>query len=195
MPAVNAVAPTGAVAQEMSDEWWFVQDLNGAIGLVKGRPPANVLAAIPIATAANFQELGNNHAQALANAQAKLAKLSGVSESQIQVLVTQLDQGAGAHYTTTNSGTYEGLTSLFVGSDADKNAVSSNVGTNLIGDAQQSAPDVSATSALGAISGIWNWLTTASNWVRILEYVGGAVLIYMGLKGLTGISAGPGGAM
>lgn len=33
---------------------------------------------------------------------------------------------------------------------------------------------------------IWQWLTTASNWVRILEYVGGAVLLYLGIKGLTG---------
>lgn len=36
-------------------------------------------------------------------------------------------------------------------------------------------------------AGIWQWLTTASNWVRILEYVGGAVLIYMGIRALTGI--------
>lgn len=36
-------------------------------------------------------------------------------------------------------------------------------------------------------AGIWQWLTTASNWVRILEYVGGAILLYLGIKGLTGI--------
>lgn len=43
-----------------------------------------------------------------------------------------------------------------------------------------------ATSAL-AIAGIWSWLTTASHWLRILEFVGGAVLVYLAVKGLTGI--------
>lgn len=52
------------------------------------------------------------------------------------------------------------------------------------------SPSISATSLLGTI---WGWLTAASNWVRVLEYVGGAVLVYLGIKGLTGVEAGPGG--
>lgn len=44
-----------------------------------------------------------------------------------------------------------------------------------------------AGGTAGAISSIWDWLTTASHWVRILEFVGGAVLVYMAVKGLTGI--------
>jgi hypothetical protein len=39
----------------------------------------------------------------------------------------------------------------------------------------------------GIAAGIWSWLTTASNWVRIGEYVGGAILIYLAIKGLTGV--------
>ena len=45
----------------------------------------------------------------------------------------------------------------------------------------------SAASGVTEVAAIWQWLTTGSNWVRILEYVGGAVLIYIGIKGLTGI--------
>ena len=36
-------------------------------------------------------------------------------------------------------------------------------------------------SVQGVIGSIWQWMTTASNWVRILEYIGGALLIYLGL--------------
>ena len=48
----------------------------------------------------------------------------------------------------------------------------------------------SAAKALGTaglVGGIWYWLTTAKNWVRVLEYLGGAILLYLGIKGLTGV--------
>ncbi|MGN6867084.1 MAG: hypothetical protein ACTHMY_01645 [Solirubrobacteraceae bacterium] len=43
----------------------------------------------------------------------------------------------------------------------------------------------------GVAVAIWEWLTTASHWVRVLEYVGGAVLIYLGIKGLADVDTGP----
>lgn len=190
MPPVNAVAAPPAVAQEMSNEWWLVQTTNGAIGLIKGKPPTNAISSIFIASADNIAGLENNHAQAVGNALGKLGSFHGVSQNQLNVLNTQIDHGAGLS---------SDLSWLYIGSDADKNSVSSNVSTSLGSEADSSniipSPSISGLSVTGAISDIWGWLTTASNWVRILEYVGGAALIYMGLKGLTGIEAGPGGAM
>ena len=49
------------------------------------------------------------------------------------------------------------------------------------------SPSVSGVQLPDIFGGIWEWLTTASNWVRIGEYVGGAVLIYLAIKGLTGV--------
>jgi hypothetical protein len=43
-------------------------------------------------------------------------------------------------------------------------------------------------SAADAIGSVWTKLTTPATWLRILEFIGGAVLIYMALKSLTGVS-------
>lgn len=42
------------------------------------------------------------------------------------------------------------------------------------------------TQGAGVASGIWEWVTTPANWLRILKYIAGAVLIFFGLKELTG---------
>ncbi len=47
-----------------------------------------------------------------------------------------------------------------------------------------------ALNAAEVLAAIWDWLTTASNWLRILEFAGGAVLVYMALHAMSG--AGPG---
>jgi hypothetical protein len=48
-------------------------------------------------------------------------------------------------------------------------------------------PDVA-----GAISAVWKAITTPAMWLTILKFVGGAVLLYMGLHGLTGAGPSPG---
>lgn len=45
-----------------------------------------------------------------------------------------------------------------------------------------------STSTL--LSGIWSFLTAPSTWVRILEYIGGAVLLYIGIHELAAGSSG-----
>lgn len=61
-----------------------------------------------------------------------------------------------------------------------------SAGTAPVSTALQGNADAGPSASV-EISGIWSWLTTAANWVRILEFVGGAVLIYLAVKGLTGI--------
>lgn len=56
------------------------------------------------------------------------------------------------------------------------------VGTSLI---PGTSGIVNSLSAID-VSGIWQWLTTPANWVRIGEYVGGAVLIFIAIKGFAG---------
>lgn len=60
---------------------------------------------------------------------------------------------------------------------------------NSVGSAVSSAASVGTT-----IAGAFSWLTTPANWLRILEVAGGAVLIYMALKALTGVDTPTGGA-
>ncbi len=176
-----------AVATTQAQEWWFIQDPNGTIGLVQGPPPTNALSAIYVATAANYQALENNDAGAVGAAQAKLAALPGDTTKQISARVQQLDAGAGAAGATSSSGVYEGLKSLLI--DTAGNATS-NVSTALTGDAAPVTSTPNVLTGLDAVSAIWEWHTTPSKWVRILEYVGGAVAIYLAIKGLAGIDTG-----
>lgn len=48
--------------------------------------------------------------------------------------------------------------------------------------AAEAAGAVTALTGAVAASDIWTWLTTPAHWVRIGEYVAGAVLIFMALR-------------
>jgi hypothetical protein len=67
-----------------------------------------------------------------------------------------------------------------------------------VGEAAVAAGEGAAAAGLVAggltsaseLAAIWSWLTTPAKWLRILEFVAGAVLIHLALKSLTG-SSGP----
>lgn len=50
------------------------------------------------------------------------------------------------------------------------------------------AQDLQNFTSGQALAGIWSALTTPSNWLRALELAGGAVLVFMALKSLTGVN-------
>lgn len=54
----------------------------------------------------------------------------------------------------------------------------------VIGAAESAASTASDTAS--AIGDIFTWLTTPSNWLKILKFIGGAVLVFLALKELTG---------
>jgi hypothetical protein len=179
MPA--ATAPGGGGVQTgPANAWWMIKMANGSIGLVKGNPPANTIQQIYIGTANTFADLENNHAQALGNAQGQI----GASSKQLLAFIDQIDHGAGL----------SNLSWLFVGPDTGGNSVSSNVSTQYGSEAQGTSliPGtsglVNSLSNLGSLpnilSGIWQFLTAGSTWVRILEYIGGAALIFLAIKEL-----------
>jgi len=58
-------------------------------------------------------------------------------------------------------------------------------GASGAGTAATLASKLASSLETGAeLAAIWEWLRTASHWVRILEFVGGAVLVYLAVKGL-----------
>lgn len=48
------------------------------------------------------------------------------------------------------------------------------------------SPDLSGLDVAGALVSIWDELTTPALWKRVLYFIGGAVLLFWGLKELTG---------
>jgi hypothetical protein len=58
---------------------------------------------------------------------------------------------------------------------------------NLINSGVTGAIAAPITDVTGAISSIWGTLTTPATWLRIAEFVGGAVLLFIAIKSLTGV--------
>jgi len=69
-------------------------------------------------------------------------------------------------------------------------AGASAVGTIDSAAATAAANALGLGSAANTLAAIWNFLTTPSKWVRVGEFLGGAILIYLAVKGLAGVGEG-----
>ena len=162
----------GTPAQAQAQQWWLVQDFNGAIGLVQGAP-TNALQQIYVGQEPTFDDLQNKNSGAISAGLGKLSKVPGVSGQQITALISQLDHGAGLS---------SGLSWLYIGSDASGNTPSSNVTTTLGSEAQ-------GTSLIPGTAGIVNSLSNLnlsalegilgdlSFWKGVLIIGGGVLLL------------------
>ena len=104
--------------------------------------------------------------------QSNLAKLKATS-TQISAIVQAIDSGS----------IMQG--GLFVGVP-----VSQKPGQTLPGYGQKPSASEAVPAGLSlpdVFGQIWQWLTTPSKWLKILEALGGAVLIYLGIKELVGL--------
>lgn len=70
-----------------------------------------------------------------------------------------------------------GAESGAAGADAAGGAAAGSGATSAI-----TGKALQALGGAGVAAAIWQWLRTGSNWIRILEYVGGAVLIFFALR-------------
>jgi hypothetical protein len=163
--------------------WWVVQDSNGAIGVQNTPPGYNAVHYEYIDAAATLAELLSDPADSTLLFQA--AKDVGATDNQIVGLMHQLDSGAIVNGTPNY--VYIGPDSTGNQSSAggDKGSISTKTGSEAVSSPIVSPPSVSVPSGdLGAVAAIWNWLTTPANWLRILEYIAGALLLYLGIKEL-----------
>jgi hypothetical protein len=185
MPPIGATAPTSQQPGTPLDQeqptksgWHLLQFANGFVAVVrydKGAwqwgsqtpPNSNVL---------SMNYLGSN----VQGMSLTLPKYAGSVGTTIwTTLVSSIDHGwlsQGQPIVIDQQGETPSDTSPT--SQAGSEATASNI---------IPSPSISGVQLPDIFAGIWQWLTTASNWLRILEYVGGAVLIYLGIKGLTGI--------
>lgn len=172
LPPVTAAGPA-----DMAAGWYLFQLTDGSIALQRvaagGQSPANMRRSVYIGPAAlSLVDLGAQHGTALSNGLAEV----GANGTQQQALITQLDVAAGKFPNTARilitkavkPGTNRGVTAT----DAKGNPIS----TTPSGDAADAGINVPTPSA-GNLTGIA---------IRVLEAVGGVLLLVIGLRALLG---------
>jgi hypothetical protein len=140
-------------------------------------------------TQAEVNEInGNGRLQQYINQQATLHHLPqpfnpSVGSTILQDLIPLAGLAGGAALTAGEVNAATGATAGAEGGAAGAGAgtAASKIASNI--------PKAIGTAATAAvISQIWTALTKPSNWLRALELVGGAVLVFMALKALTGVN-------
>lgn len=154
-----------------SNGWWVVRDANGALGLVKGSTPgANAVHSQYVGAANTINDLATHLGTQLSDA----LGASGANPQQQADLITQLDVAAGKFpktarifvARTVKPGTNGGVTAT----DASGNPIS----TTPSGDAANAGISMPGVSGLTGVA------------IRVLEAVGGILLLVIGLRALLG---------
>lgn len=73
------------------------------------------------------------------------------------------------------------------GADAAAAGAGADAGAAAAGAAGAAGSAASGLEIAAAIAAVWSFLTAPSSWLRILKYLAGAILIFFGLKELTGV--------
>lgn len=188
-----------------SPGWYVIRTSTGAVGLVLhhgsgafdlgSKSNGTVTRAIYLADSS--QTMPDLVANMSAEIVASLEEL-GANAKQSTDFVVQADAGAGKQQTN-GPGLLGILTLGFFGggpsshqttqlllAPSGKATASSGqqpVSTTPSGDTQYTGPSV-PSSWMDALTNILNWIGTASNWLRVLEFVGGAVMIGIAMREL-----------
>jgi len=158
--------------------WEFVKDSSGAIQFVTvGTNVPFGVQAVP---------LGNSYQKVLDTLPAALKKI-GATALQAVTFQQAADIGAIQQGKTTTVDT-KGKESPEVpsGSSAVPSGVNISNPLSALSSAAQAIGDV-----VQALGDVWGAITNPHNWLRALEVVGGAILIYFALKQLAGVNGSP----
>lgn len=189
-----------------SPGWYVIATTTGLVGLVLhrgtgtfdlgARKNGNVTQAVYVGpVSSDMPTLIGSAGYKITTAFASL----GASEKQIVAFIAQADTGAGKQQTN-GSGILGDLTLGFAGGGASPHQTTQMlfspsgaaqaasgtqpVSTTPSGDAQYTGPNVDLSGLYASIEAILEWLTTEKNWVRVLEFVGGAVMIGIAMREL-----------
>lgn len=175
------ISPAGVDRNTSTDVWWAVRLANGTVGLARGSSSptmvggSRAVAAEPIAHASSLVDLMTHDSATAIRALVNL----GANARQQAAIIAQTDVGAGQSST---------VASVFVtsaGRPAASTAAGADVSTTPHGDATpinqipSPIPPTAGNShlALPSVGGLA---------VRVLEAVGGVLLLVLGLRALLG---------
>lgn len=163
------------------------------LGSTEQQATTRIFDAIPklnIKTTETAQNIGNPVRQAFAGQPGKLDKeLTGLNLILHQVGEAAIIPPLG-NIGAALSG--EGAGAAGAAAGADAGAAGAGAGAGADAGAAGAAAGAAGSAASGleiaaAIAGVWSFLTAPSSWLRILKYLAGAILIFFGLKELTGV--------
>jgi hypothetical protein len=131
-----------------------------------------------------------NQLRGMGYSSAQLSKIVSSKGSELKSILNQVGEAA-LPIPSPSAGLGEALAGG-AAADAGASAAGAEAGAAGAAAAGAGASAAQTVAAGAALAGIWEWLTTASHWVRIAEYIGGAVLIYIAVRQLAGApSAAP----
>ena len=173
VPAVTSAGPADTAAG-----WYLFQLADGAVALERiapgGQSPANMKRSVYVGPASlSLVDLSAQHATALSNGLAEV----GATAAQQSALITQLDVAAGKAARTARIWVAGSIKPGDTGKVKATDAKGKPVSTTPSGDAASAGINLPGLGGLGGVA------------IRVLEAVGGILLLVIGLRALLG---GPG---
>lgn len=184
-----ASTTSGSVGASYAPGWYAIKLGNGTIGLVLHKAAGAFTikgSNSPLQTATLITANTNTNPQDILDSQVgtldKILVKMGATAAQLQTLVAQSSQGIGEDPTL--------ATFLIPATNAatSSSAIDTNgnpLSTSLKGDAIPSniipSPSVPSSWATG-LSDVLDFVGSERGWIRILEYIGGAALIFIAIK-------------